>query len=150
LKLYCADLFCGAGGTSSGLIEAALELDFEVDLVAINHWPVAIATHSANYPWAKHICARVEEIRPRDVVPRGRLHLLVASPECTFHSVARGGRPIEDQKRVAAWGVIQWAQELYVENIVIENVPEFVRWGPLGANGKPLKSKIGETYQAFL
>lgn len=150
MKLYCADLFCGAGGTSSGLIEAALELDFEVDLVAINHWPVAIATHSANYPWAKHICARIEEIRPRDVVPRGRLHLLVASPECTFHSVARGGRPIEDQKRVPAWGVIQWAQELYVENIVIENVPEFVRWGPLGANGKPLKSKIGETYQAFL
>ncbi len=119
MKLYCADLFCGAGGTSSGLIEAALELDFEVELVAINHWPVAIATHSANYPWAKHICARVEEIRPRDVVPRGRLHLLVASPECTFHSVARGGRPIEDQKRVPAWGVIQWAQELYVENIII-------------------------------
>ncbi len=150
MKVYCADLFCGAGGTSSGLIEAALELDFEVELVAINHWPVAIATHSANYPWATHICARVEEIRPRDVVPRGRLHLLVASPECTFHSVARGGRPVEDQKRVPAWGVIQWAQELYIENIIIENVPEFVRWGPLGANGRPLKSKIGETYQAFL
>ncbi len=64
MKLYCADLFCGAGGTSSGLIEAALELDFEVELVAIKHWPVAIATYSANYPWAKHICARVEEIRP--------------------------------------------------------------------------------------
>ncbi len=83
-------------------------------------------------------------------MPRGSLHLLVASPECTFHSVARGGRPIEDQKHVPAWGVIQWAQELYVENIVIENVSEFVRWGPLGANGKPLKSKIGETYQASL
>ncbi len=150
MKVYCADLFCGAGGTSSGLIEAALELDFEVELVAINHWLVAIATHSANYPWATHICARVEEIRPRDVVPRGRLHLLVASPECTFHSVARGGRPVEDQKRVPAWGVIHWAQELYIENIIIENVPEFVRWGPLGANGRPLKSKIGETYQAFL
>jgi DNA (cytosine-5)-methyltransferase 1 len=150
LKLYCADLFCGAGGSSSGLIEAALELDFELELIAINHWSVAIATHSENYPWAKHICARIEEIRPRDVVPRGRLHLLVASPECTFHSIARGGRPIEDQKRVPAWGVIQWAQELYIENIIIENVPEFVRWGPLGANGKPLKSKTGETYRAFL
>jgi len=141
---------CGAGGTSNGLVEAASELGIEVDLVAINHWPTAIATHTANHPWARHICARVEEIRPCEVVPRGRLHLLVASPECTFHSIARGGRPIEDQKRVPAWGVIQWAQELYIDNIIIENVPEFIRWGPLGANGKPLKSKVGETYQAFL
>lgn len=150
MKVLCADLFCGAGGTSNGLVEAASELGIEVDLVAINHWPTAIATHTANHPQARHICARVEEIRPSEVVPRGRLHLLVASPECTFHSVARGGRPIEDQKRVPAWGVIQWAQELYIDNIIIENVPEFTRWGPLGANGKPLKSKVGETYQAFL
>jgi len=150
LKLYCADLFCGAGGTSSGLVAAARELGLEVELIAINHWPVAIATHSANYPWARHICARIEEVRPRDLVPGGRLHLLVASPECTFHSVARGGRPIEDQKRVPAWGVIQWVQELFVDSVVIENVPEFKRWGPLGANGKPLKRRAGETYEAFL
>jgi len=150
LKLYCADLFCGAGGTSSGLVAAARELGLDVELIAINHWPVAIATHSANYPWARHICARIEEVQPRDVVPGGRLHLLVASPECTFHSVARGGRPIEDQKRVPAWGVIQWVQELFVDSVLIENVPEFKRWGPLGANGKPLKRKAGETYQAFL
>lgn len=150
MKLYCADLFCGAGGTSSGLVAAAHEMGFEVELVAINHWPVAIATHSANYPWVKHVCARIEEVKPRDVVPRGRLHLLVASPECTFHSVARGGRPIEDQKRVPAWGVVQWVQELFVDNLIIENVPEFARWGPLGASGKPLKRKAGETYQAFL
>ena len=150
MKLYCADLFCGAGGTSSGLVAAARELGLEVELIAINHWPVAIATHSANYPWARHICARIEEVQPRDVVPGGRLHLLVASPECTFHSVARGGRPIEDQKRVPAWGVIQWVQELFVDSVVIENVPEFKRWGPLGANGKPLKRRAGETYEAFL
>ena len=150
MKLYCADLFCGAGGTSSGLVAAACELGLEVELIAINHWPVAIATHSANYPQARHICARIEEVRPREVVPGGRLHLLVASPECTFHSVARGGRPIEDQKRVPAWGVVQWVQELFVENVIIENVPEFTRWGPLGANGKPLKRRVGETYQAFL
>jgi DNA (cytosine-5)-methyltransferase 1 len=150
VRLICADLFCGAGGTSSGLIAAARELQLEVDLIAVNHWPAAIATHSANYPWARHICARIEAIRPREVVPGGRLHLLVASPECTHHSVARGGRPIEDQKRVPAWHVIHWAQELFIENIVIENVAEFRSWGPIGANGKPLKSKKGETYEAFL
>lgn len=125
-------------------------MGLDVELIAINHWPLAIATHSANYPQARHICARIEEVRPREVVPGGRLHLLVASPECTFHSVARGGRPIEDQKRVPAWGVVQWVQELFVENVIIENVPEFTRWGPLGANGRPLKRRVGETYQAFL
>lgn len=150
MKLVCVDLFCGAGGTSEGLVEAAEQLGLEVELLAINHWPVAIATHSANHPRARHICARIEEVRPRDVVPTGRVHLLVASPECTHHSTATGGRPIDDQRRVPAWGVIHWLQELYVDQVIIENVPEFRSWGPIGANKKPLRSRRGETYQAFL
>jgi len=150
LKLVCVDLFCGAGGASAGLVEAAHELGLEVELIAINHWPVAIATHSANYPWARHICARIDQVRPRDVVPGGRVHLMIAGPECTHHSIARGGRPVDDQKRVPAWGILSWLADLYVENLIIENVPEFRGWAPLGADGKPLKSRKGETYQAFL
>lgn len=150
MKIVCVDLFCGAGGASAGLVEAAHELGLEIELIAINHWPVAIATHSANYPWARHICARIDQVRPRDVVPGGRVHLMIAGPECTHHSIARGGRPVDDQKRVPAWGILPWLADLYVENLIIENVPEFRGWAPLGANGKPLKSHKGETYQAFL
>jgi DNA (cytosine-5)-methyltransferase 1 len=150
LKIVCVDLFCGAGGASAGLIEAAAELGLEVELVAINHWPVAIQTHSANYPWARHICARIDQLRPRDVIPGGRVHLMIAGPECTHHSIARGGRPVDDQKRVPAWGILPWLSDLYVDNLIIENVPEFRSWAPLGSNGKPLKSRRGETYQAFL
>lgn len=150
MKIVCVDLFCGAGGASTGLVEAAQELGLEVELIAINHWPVAIATHRANYPWARHICARLDQVRPREVVPAGRVHLLIAGPECTHHSVARGGRPVDDQKRVPAWGILPWLGELYVDNLIIENVPEFRSWAPLGANGKPLPSRKGETYQAFL
>jgi DNA (cytosine-5)-methyltransferase 1 len=150
VKLVCVDLFCGAGGASAGLIEAARELDLEIELIAINHWPVAIATHSANYPWARHICARINQVRPREVVPGGRVHVMIAGPECTHHSIARGGRPVDDQKRVPAWDILPWLSDLYVENLIIENVPEFRGWAPLGANGKPLKSRKGETYQAFL
>jgi DNA (cytosine-5)-methyltransferase 1 len=69
---------------------------------------------------------------------------------CTHHSTARGGRPINDQSRATAWHILKWAQELYIDNILIENVPEFRQWGPLGANGRPLKSKKGQTYRAFL
>ena len=149
-KLFAADLFCGAGGTSTGMAQACRELGVEVDLLAINHWQIAIDTHTASHPWARHMCAAVDHINPRDAVPGGRLQLLCASPECTNHSIARGGRPINDQSRATAWHILKWAQELYIDNILIENVREFREWGPIGANGKPLKSRKGETFRAFI
>lgn len=148
--IHAADLFCGAGGTSTGLLEACKELGLKLKLVAINHWQLAIETHSANHPWADHLCESLDNVDPRKVVPRGHLHLLWASPECTHHSIARGGRPINDQSRATAWHVLRWAEALRIHNILIENVKEFQTWGPLGINGRPLKIRKGETYQAFL
>jgi DNA (cytosine-5)-methyltransferase 1 len=148
--IKAVDLFCGAGGTSTGLAQACRDAGVKVDLLAINHWQIAIDSHSASHPWARHMCASLEHVRPADVVPGGRLHLLVASPECTHHARARGGRPMQDQSRATAWHIVKFAQEVYIDNILIENVPEFRDWGPLGADGKPLKSKKGETFQAFI
>lgn len=148
--IRAADLFCGAGGTSTGLYRACHSMGRKVDLLAVNHWKVAIETHSLNHPGARHICARLESIRPEDVIRSGHLNILVASPECTHHSVARGGRPVSDQLRASAWLLLRWLEALRVENILIENVQEFRNWGPLGANGRPLKKRQGETYQAFL
>ena len=85
----CADLFCGAGGTSSGLLDACMDLGLQLSLVAINHWKVAIDTHSANHAYATHLCESLDSVDPRKAVPGGKLRLLVASPECTHHSVAR-------------------------------------------------------------
>jgi DNA (cytosine-5)-methyltransferase 1 len=149
-RIFAVDMFCGAGGTSTGLAMACSAAGIEVDLLAINHWTIAIETHSAQHPWARHMCASVDHVRPTDAVPGGRLHLLVASPECTHHARARGGRPMNEQSRATAWHVAKWAQELYIDNILIENVREFLEWGPLGANGKPLKSRKGETFRAFV
>ena len=148
--LLAADLFCGAGGTSTGLRQACDEMGLPLQLVAVNHWPVAIDTHSQNHPDVQHVCAAIESVEPRQVVPGGRLDLLVASPECTHHSSARGGKPVSDQKRASAYLVLRWAESLRIDSILIENVPEFRSWGPLGANGKPLKSKKGTLYQHFL
>jgi DNA (cytosine-5)-methyltransferase 1 len=159
--LEIADLFCGAGGATTSAQRAAAQLGLRTKILAVNHWPTAVQTHTLNHPDVVHLCEAVERVDPRTKVFRdpntgrefknkGRLHLLLAGPECTHHARARGGRPMNDQSRATAWHVLKWAQELYIDNILIENVPEFREWGPLGANGRPLKSKKGETYQAFL
>lgn len=145
-----ADLFCGAGGASTALIRAAAALGVPVKLIAINHWPTAVSTHELNHPDVTHRCQDLATVNPRKEVPGGRLNLLLAGPECTHHSSAAGGRPINDQSRETAWAVVKWAQELYIDAIIIENVPEFRSWGPIGANNRPLKSKKGQTFKAYI
>ena len=148
--IHAADLFCGAGGTSTGLQLACDELGYDLRLLAINHWDTAIETHSMNHRDAAHLCMNVDQVDPRKAIPRGKLDLLIASPECTHHSNARGGRPMSDQSRASAWLVLRWCEALDIKNVLIENVPEFKDWGPLGVNGRPIKKRKGETFLAFL
>jgi len=151
---YAADLFCGAGGTSSGLLEAAEQLGLKVDLIAVNHWDIAIATHSLNHPNVTHFNSDLEKIDPREVVPGGKLHLLVASPECTHFSKARGGKPMSKQSRASVKYILRWIGALDVENVLIENVAEFMDWGPLHRKGpnldKPIKKRKGEYFHRFV
>lgn len=144
-----ADLFAGAGGASTGLLRACRELGLDVELLAINHWQVAVETHTINHPQVRHLCESVERVDPRAAVPGGRLQILLAGPECTHFSTARGGRPVNPQSRASAWHILKWAQELYIDSILIENVPEFRTWGPVGANGRPLKSRKGAVIAAI-
>jgi len=144
------DMFCGAGGESTGIMQAADELDMKINLLAINHWERAIETHSANHPSAEHLCQTVERIDPTQVVPGGKVDLLWASPECTHHSVARGGRPRNDQGRASAWLILKWLSDLYIDRVIIENVPEFLSWGPLDNYGRPIQNRKGKTFQAFI
>jgi DNA (cytosine-5)-methyltransferase 1 len=150
IRLAIADLYCGAGGTSQGAIEAGQLLKRLVKLTAVNHWEVAIATHSANHPGARHLCTGLDSVRPLDLYREGELDMLWASPECTHHSSARGGKPINDQSRATAWCVVRWAGDLRPPVILVENVPEFETWGPIGTNGRPLKSKRGATFHAWI
>ena len=151
-KIQCADLFCGAGGTSAGLTLAAHRLGLTLDLVAVNHWQTAVDTHTRNHPWARHVCADLASVEadPSKLITGGKLDLLVASPECTHHSNARGGKPCSDQSRASAWHVLHWCERLQVRDVLIENVREFEKWGPLNADGRPIKSKSGATFQAFV
>src|SRR5690349_12184070 len=143
-KLLVADLLCGAGGSSTGCMRALHQLGLEMELVCVNHWPVAIETHQKNHPQARHYVQDIATVRPHLLVPEGYLDLLMASPTCTHHSVARGGKPTSDQQRSDPWHIVTWLTELRVKRIIIENVWEFCGWGPVDPRtSRPIKPKKG-------
>ena len=139
------DLFAGGGGASTGL-EAALGRPVDI---AVNHSPVALAVHEANHPKTVHLVTSVWEVSPRKAVGRRRVFALWASPDCTHFSVAKGGKPREQGIRSLAWVVVDWAREVRPRFIFLENVAEFRTWGPLNSEGKPDKSRMGETFEQW-
>ena len=129
-KISCADLFCGGGGTSTGMIEAFRKAGVEYSLIGINHWNVAIETNKINHR-GDYYCASIDGVDPTDVVPDGELDILWASPECTNHSRAKGGMPRQNQSRCQPEMLLSWIRKLIVKRLYVENVPDFLDWGPL-------------------
>jgi DNA (cytosine-5)-methyltransferase 1 len=122
-----------------------------VDVVlAVNHWRTAIMTHEANHPETRHICARIADIDVKHDATLPDLDMILASPECTHHSNARGGRPICDQRRSTPWNVLDWVEAKLPKWVCVENVREFRDWGPLDAKGRPIKGKRGEIFRQWV
>jgi len=151
-KLQAVDLFCGAGGTTTGA-----EASGCVDVVlAVNHWHTAIQTHRENHPQIRHICARIENIDVRNDTTLPPIDLILASPECTHHSIARGGRPVNDQTRQQPFALLDWIDAKRPKWVVVENVREFRDWGPCRNSGtranpqwRPDPKHKGETFRAW-
>lgn len=144
------DLFCGAGGASTGLELALSRLKMGHKGLAINHWAVAVDTMRKNHPDIDTKQMSIEEAVPADLVPGGEVDLLWASPSCTHHSRAKGGKPRSNQLRAQPELVLTWLDQLFVRRIIIENVPEFVEWGPLGKDGKPIERLKGSCFRAWV
>jgi DNA (cytosine-5)-methyltransferase 1 len=140
------DLFAGCGGASTG-IEAALGRSVDV---AINHDATAVAAHAANHPKTRHFKSDVWEVDPTDATGGRQVELLHASPDCRHFSRAKGGVPRSPRVRSLAWVVVRWAKAVRPRVITLENVVEFKTWGPLGADGAPLKSRAGETFDEWV
>ena len=149
-KPVVVDLFCGAGGESQGIHWATEKMETEIEMFAVNHWERAIETHSHNFPSDECICRNIEDINPARVVPHGHVSLLWASPACTHFSVARGGKPMDEQSRVTPFTVLDWLDKLTVDRVIIENVPEFQTWGPLNKQNLPIQEAKGDTFKAFI
>ena len=148
-EINTADLFCGAGGASTGCDEACRRLRFRRRGVAINHWRIAVDTMRRNHPNLNTLDCKIEEAIPAELV-HGKLHLLWASPTCTHFSRARGGKPKDNQQRSQPEFVLTWLTQCDVDNLIVENVPEFQDWGPLDEEGHPIKSQKGVYFRAWV
>lgn len=149
-ELNTVDLFCGAGGATTGLELALSRLKMCHKGLAINHWAVAVDTMRRNHPDIDTKQMSIEEAVPADLVPGCVVDLLWASPSCTHHSRAKGGKPRSNQLRAQPELVLTWLDQLFVRRIIIENVPEFVDWGPLNKDGKPIERLKGSCFRSWV
>ncbi|MGX7896862.1 DNA cytosine methyltransferase [Tsuneonella sp. HG222] len=139
------DNFAGGGGASTGIEQA---LGRAVD-IAINHDEQAIRMHEVNHPGTRHIRNNIWQVDPRVVTGGQPVELAWFSPDCKHFSKAKGGKPREKSIRDLAWVVVLWAQRVRPALILLENVEEFRTWGPLCAEGKPIKERAGETFDKW-
>jgi len=140
------DCFAGGGGASVGIEMATGR---QVD-IAINHDPDAILMHKTNHPDTLHLTEDIFDVDLKKYVKDRHVALMWASPDCTSHSKAKGGKPREKGLRILPWAVFKHAKATAPDVIVMENVEEIQQWGPLDENGYPIKEKKGEEYERFI
>ncbi|MEC6831922.1 DNA cytosine methyltransferase [Photobacterium toruni] len=144
------DNFAGGGGASTGM---ELGLNRHVD-IAINHDPAAIDMHRINHPETKHYCESVWDVDPIEACEGRPVGLAWFSPDCKHFSKAKGNRPVDKNIRGLAWVAIRWAALVPVRMIMLENVEEFMTWGPVVEieenKFKPCPNRKGETFNAFV
>lgn len=144
------DLFCGAGGAETGLSLALRDCGLQKRGLAINHWHVAVETMNLNHKDTRTLNMDLSSVVPSDVADVEQVDVLWASPSCTHHSRAKGGKPRDRQLRAQPELILTWLDQLYVVDLVVENVPEFVTWGPLTKSGRPDKQMVGACFRAWV
>ena len=160
IELFVIDLFCGAGGLSEGVEEARLNGNRCAKVVCcVNHDKNAVLSHDANIPDALHfiedigtlelspistIVERIRELYPDSMI------MLHASLECTNFSKAKGGQPRDADSRTLAEHLFRYIDVIDPDYIQIENVEEFMSWGDMDENGKPISMDKGRLYQKWV
>ena len=160
IELLYIDLFCGAGGTSSGVEYATVDGRKCAEVIAcVNHDANAIKSHAANHPKTMHF---TEDIRTLELAPlvkhlqkMKRRHprakvVLWASLECTNFSKAKGGQPRDADSRTLAEHLFRYIEAIDPDYIQIENVEEFMCWGDLDENGHPISRFKGRSYLRWI
>lgn len=159
INLLYIDLFCGAGGTSTGVENARLNQSQCAKVIAcVNHDANAIASHAANHPDALHF---TEDIRTLELsglvahIEKMKIQypdayvVLWASLECTNFSKAKGGQPRDADSRTLAEHLFRYIEAINPDYIQIENVEEFMSWGDMDEKGHPVSKDKGRCYEKW-
>lgn len=159
-KFYFIDLFCGAGGVTTGLHNAVSDgIRIAKVIACVNHDAKAIKSHYQNHPETEHftedirtldisrIISLVNAIRRKD---QDAIICLWASLECTNFSKAKGGLPRDADSRTLAEHLYRYIEGINPDYIHIENVEEFMSWGPLDEKGKPVSKTSGIDYLKWI
>lgn len=164
IELIYIDLFCGGGGTTTGVHSARLDNQpCAIVAACINHDTNAIRSHKSNHKQTLHFTEDITMLYNTSRMARLVQHvnyiknlyptakvILWASLECTNFSKAKGGQPRDADSRTLANHLFPYIEALNPYAIQIENVEEFMSWGPLSEDGKPLSKNSGEDYVKWI
>lgn len=159
-NIYFIDLFCGAGGVTTGIHEAVINGNYAAKVIAcVNHDELAIKSHEHNHPNVLHYTEDIRILDITDIVNKvlqlrieepNCIISLWASLECTNFSKAKGGQPRDADSRTLAEHLFRYIEQIDPDYIWIENVEEFMSWGPLNENGKPISKNNGIDYMRWV
>lgn len=122
--LRALDLFCGAGGSSRGASMAGVEI-----VAAVDMWSLAEETYTDNFPEATFYRNRCEDLAPNSIKRKtNKIDILLASPECTSHTCAKGASPRSEKSRSTAFEVVRFARAFRPRWIIVENVVHMRSW----------------------
>ena len=140
------DIFCGAGGSSAGACAAGFEIAGGIDM-----WSRATETYAANFPKAHVVTNRLENVELTNLKSHvGDIDLLLASPECTSHSCAKGAAPRSEESRATAMQAVAYAKAFKPRWIVLENVIYMRPWSRYKALTAQLKTLGYNVAEQFL
>lgn len=159
ILLIVIDSFCGAGGVTEGFHRAQINgSNVAKVVIGINHDSMAIQSHAANHPDTIHFIEDFTTLDPTRLVsiveaaklryPNAKV-LFWASAECTHHSKAKGGMARDADSRSLPEHIERYVKVLQPDIIGVENVVEFIDWGPLNDQMKPIKEAKGIYYKEW-
>lgn len=121
--LKFVDLFCGGGFGGRGAVSGG-----GTPLLAVDAWNIATDTYRDNFPEAEVICSPIEDLDPYALAKEYAPDVLLTSPECTSHSIARGAKPGTEKSRETAIGILPWLDAMNPRWLIVENVNRMKKW----------------------
>lgn len=121
--LKFVDLFCGGGFGARGAVRGG-----GIPLLGLDAWDLATRTYQSNFPEADVLTEYIENV---DIAALGKTYkpdVLLTSPECTSHSIARGAKAGKESSRETALGIVPWVEAMKPRWVIVENVNRMKQW----------------------